>query len=236
MWEIISTLITIVTVGLIALCIWVAIASEVAESKEKKAKIAERARKKEETAQQIKREAEFEAERKRREAERKRQEAREAPILGDYNTLKSTYPFGVDYYEEQGKDKCWIVENKSLVQTKDTSIIESERVRREAEERKRREREEAERKKAEERRAEEERIRREREAAERKMRENAKSKTTQLYCSQCGKSIPADSKFCPYCGEKVRVNQETSNIQNGGLSSDEERMQKVRAGATWEEL
>ncbi len=28
-----------------------------------------------------------------------------------------------------------------------------------------------------------------------------------IYCSQCGKQIPSNAKFCPYCGEEVILNR-----------------------------
>ena len=28
-----------------------------------------------------------------------------------------------------------------------------------------------------------------------------------LYCSKCGKQIPENAKFCPYCGEEVIFNR-----------------------------
>ena len=32
-----------------------------------------------------------------------------------------------------------------------------------------------------------------------------------LYCSKCGKQIPENAKFCPYCGEEVVINRGNPN-------------------------
>ena len=34
-----------------------------------------------------------------------------------------------------------------------------------------------------------------------------------MFCESCGKNIPDDSRFCEYCGSKVTVEADTSNIE-----------------------
>ena len=40
-----------------------------------------------------------------------------------------------------------------------------------------------------------------------------------IYCSQCGKQIPTNAKFCPYCGEEVILNR--NNPDAVEISADE---------------
>ena len=40
-----------------------------------------------------------------------------------------------------------------------------------------------------------------------------------MYCYKCGKQIPDDSRFCPFCGAEVRMPEEVTvrNDGKGGL-------------------
>ncbi len=48
-----------------------------------------------------------------------------------------------------------------------------------------------------------------------------------MYCRKCGKSIPDDSKFCPYCGETVTVNAESTGQE---LSTDPQKAKENECG------